>query len=155
MTIAIANALFRYFETLYNLNRNVVALCGSNVFDQMSEVERRVDEVVMSIPRLIPYSFNKKISDYEISATDGLMVFSNDLPFLSTDYENIFQKHKGCLVKAKKIRNKLEHEMHGAHIVSSGSGTITMFSVTYKVYEEDIDLCAIEIIDFVIFKYKR
>ena len=33
MEIATADALFRYFEELYGLNQNVIALCGTDLFD--------------------------------------------------------------------------------------------------------------------------
>lgn len=149
MTITTANALFRYFETLYNLNQNLIVLCGTDVYDHLGEQERRIDEVVMAIPRLVPYGFNKKTGAYEIEKADGLMKFSDDILFLEADYESILQKHKDFLEKAKKVRNKLEHEMHGARIVAATSGTTSMFSVTYEVSENDITLRAAEIIAFV------
>lgn len=148
MTITTANALYRYFETLYSLNQNLIVLCGIDVFDHKGEQERRIDEVIMAVPRLVPYGYNKKTGTYEIENTDGLMKFSDDIPFLSADYEHILQKHKDFLEKAKKVRNKLEHEMHGARIVASISGTTSMFSVTYEVAENEIDLCADELIAF-------
>ncbi len=149
MTIVTANALFRYFETLYNLNQNLIVLCGTDVYDHLGEQERRIDEVIMAVPRLVPYSFDKKTGAYEISKNDGLMKFSDDIQFLEEDYESIFQKHKDFLEKAKKVRNKLEHEMHGARVIAAISGTTSMFSVTYEVSENDITLCAAEIIAFV------
>ena len=149
MTITTANALFRYFETLYGLNQNLIVLCGTDVFDHQGEQERRIDELMMAVPRLVPYSFKKKTATYEIETADGLMKFSDDIPFLSVDYKSILQKHKDFLTKTKKVRNKLEHEMHGARIVASSSGTTSMFSVTYEVAEDEIDLRAAEIIAFV------
>ena len=148
MTISTANALYRYFEALYSLNQNLMVLCGTNVFDHKGEQERRADEMVMSVPRLIPYVFNKKAESYEVSQTDGLMRFSQDLPFLEEDYKTIFQRNKNCLIKVKKIRNKLEHEMHGARIVASSSGSTAMFTATYKVGGEEIELCITEVIAF-------
>lgn len=143
-----ANALFRYFETLYGLNQNLIVLCGTDVCGYMDEHCRRVDEVLTAIPRLVPYVYNKTTSTYELKKTDGLMIFADEISFLNTDYEHIFQKHTEFLEKAKKIRNKLEHEMHGARIVAAGSGATSMFSVTYKITDKEIDLCAAEIILF-------
>ena len=40
MTIVTANALFRYFKTLYNLNQNMIALCGADVFDHIRNAKR-------------------------------------------------------------------------------------------------------------------
>lgn len=149
MTVETANALCRYFETLYGLNQKLFVLCGADVYDRASEYEQLIDEVVMSVPRLVPYSFNKKTSTYEITQADGLMKFSNDIPFLSKDYEDILQKHKDCLEKVKTVRNKLEHEMHGAEIVASSSGNISFYFVIYSISEQRIKLGVLEIIDFV------
>lgn len=148
MTTITIDALGRYFETLYNLNQNLIALCGTDIYLHMSEQDRRMDEVVIAIPRLIPYGFNKKSELYEIKNTDGLMDFSNDIPFLEADYTNILNQHKDVLEKVIKVRNKLEHEMHGARITSSYSGT-SLFSVTYDVVGNEIDISAEELIALV------
>lgn len=148
MKIETASALYRYFEALYSLNQNLIILCGTDVHDHSAEQERRIDEVIMAIPRLVPYSFNKKKAIYEIDNRDGLMNFSIDIPFLSENYESIYESHKDFLEKVKKIRNKLEHELHGARIVASSSGNISLFSATYEVAETELCLCATEIIAF-------
>ena len=149
VTIIIANALYRYFETLYNLNQNLMVLCGEGVVHYRGDPKKRLDDVLMSIPRLVPYVFNKTTHEYRIVQSDGLMKFSGDIPFISEDYENILKKHIECLEKVKKIRNKLEHEMHGPRIIASNSGTFSLFSVTYEVVDEEIELCANELIAFV------
>lgn len=151
MKTTTANALFRYFEELYCLNQNVIALCGTNAFDLLEEQEqvRRIDEAMITIPRLIPYGYNKKYKLYEIRTTDGLMNFSKDIPFLKESYEGIFQIHKDFLIKVIKIRNKLEHEIHNAKISETGSGSFSLFDVTYKIDETEIDIYANEIISFV------
>jgi len=148
MKITTANALFRYFETLYSMNQNLIVLCGTDVFDHIGEQERRLDEVIAAVPRLVPYTFIKKTAVYEITKVDGLMKFSEDIPFLGEDYESILQKHQNFLEKAKKVRNKLEHEMHGARIVAASSGTTSIFTATYEVSEIEINLSATEIISF-------
>lgn len=131
------------------MNQNIIVLCGADIFDHVIEFERRVDEVVTSIPRLVPYSYNHKAAGYEIIPSDGLMKFSQDLPFLGGEYEKILQKHVDFLEKVKKVRNKLEHEIHGAQIVASSSGNTSFFSVVYSISEQRIELRAREIIDFV------
>ncbi len=146
MTVETANALGRYFETLYTLNQNLIVLCGADICDSI-EFDRRVDEVVTAIPRLVPYRKDKSV--YIIEKSDGLMKFSQDLPFLGGDYEKILKEHADFLEKVKKIRNKLEHEMHGAFIVASSSGNTSMFSATYRIGEADVCVRASEIMDFV------
>lgn len=149
MTIDAANALFRYFESLYSLNQNLIILCGVDILDHKVDYDQRIDEIMMAIPRLVPYVHNKKTQSYEISPKDGLMNFSTDIPFLSADYDIILQKHTDFLIKTKKVRNKLEHEMHGARIVASLSGTSSLVTVTYEVESQTIDIRANEIIAFI------
>ena len=146
MIVETAGALGRYFETLYTLNQNIIVLCGADICDSI-EFDRRVDEVVTAIPRLVPYRKDKSV--YIIEKSDGLMKFSQDLPFLGGEYEKILQEHVDFLEKVKKVRNKLEHEMHGAEIQGSMSGTDCFFEVIYRIGEEQISLSAWEIIDFV------
>lgn len=147
MEIATANALYRYFEELYGLNQNVIALCGTDLFDIMAKPEHRIDEIMITIPRLVPYKF-RDADKIMLIQSDGLMNFASDIPFLDTDYKNVFQKHNDFLVKVKKIRNKLEHQVHNANIVGLGSNP-SWFSVTYKVKDAEIDFRSYELISFV------
>ena len=149
MTTEAVNALYRYFATLYSLNQNLIVLCGTDVIDCKGQQEDRIDDVIMSIPRLIPYGFHKKSGRHKIEPSDGVMQLSSDIPFLYTDYESILQKHNVFLEKTRKVRNKLEHKMHGARVVASSSGTLSLFSISYKVADEVIDIRAAEIIAFV------
>lgn len=151
MEVATTNALFGYFEELYGLNQDVIVLCGTNVFDLLEKREhtQRMDRVMITIPRLIPYKYDRGSKLYEISNTDGLMNFSEDIPFLAESYESIFQNHKDFLIKAKNIRNKLEHAIHNARIIGTGSTPSCLFRITYNVGKEQIDVKANEIISFV------
>lgn len=149
MTIDAANALYRYFETLYNLNQSLIILCGVDVVDNRVHYEKHTEDVIQAIPRLVPYKYNWDISDHAIEVSDGLMEFVHEIPFLKGDYEMIFQSHKEFLIKAKKIRNKLEHKLHGARIVASSSGSVSFFAITYEVAGEDIEIEVSEIIGFV------
>lgn len=149
MTVKVANALYRYFDTLYTVNQNLIVLCGIDAIDDREQSEEYIDKVVQTVPRLVPYEYDKKKSSYVISEESGLMEFSTEIPFLKNNYENILQKHMEFLMKAKKVRNKLEHQMHSATIVASSSGTMSLFSMTYSVEEQEYRLDADEIIEFV------
>jgi hypothetical protein len=149
MNTTVINAFYRYFEALYNLNRNLITLCGTNSFDHMEKQHRYMDEVITTIPRLIPYKLKRNTNEIELISTDGLMRFLTDIPFLNADYKKLLQDHNGFLVKAKKIRNKLEHELDNAQITSSCGGSSTMFSVTYRVGKNSFTLRAEELILFV------
>ncbi len=86
MEIATANALYRYFEELYGLNQNVIVLCGTNMFDIMDKHECHMDEIMITIPRLISYRFVRDTDKIILIQSDGLMSFANDITFLSADY---------------------------------------------------------------------
>lgn len=148
MTVDAANALYRYFEVLYDLNRNLITLCGVDVLDNAGHYEKYVEEVIHAIPRLIPYTAKRGADRYEIDTKDGLLEFADEIPFIEGDYKNILQQHYDLLAKIKKIRNKFEHRMHGARIVASGSGSISLFDATYKVGDETFDLVAGELVAF-------
>ena len=55
----LANALLRYFEALYTLNQNTITLCGVDVIDNNGQFEKYVDDVIFTIPRLVPYKKRK------------------------------------------------------------------------------------------------
>lgn len=40
MTSEICNALFRYFEALYDLNRDLIMLCGADVLDNSGQYDK-------------------------------------------------------------------------------------------------------------------
>lgn len=86
MTIQIANALYRYFEALYELNQNILVLCGVDVLDNYEQYEKQVESVIQLIPRLVPYAQDKNTRGYKIISRDGLLEFSNEIPFLNMDY---------------------------------------------------------------------
>lgn len=142
------NALYRYFEALYELNQNLIVLCGIDVIDNRGQYEKRLEDVIQVIPRLVPYQYNKRSSQYELDSKSGLMKFSNDIQYLASEYSAILRKHENFLERTKRIRNKLEHEMHGASIVASESGTTMLFRITYNVNGDKVDLCAEEMIMF-------
>ena len=147
MTIEVANALYRYFEALYELNQNIIVLCGVDVLDNRGQYEKQIETVIHLIPRLVPYIKIKGV--YQLNDGDGLLEFESEMPFLKTDYENILQSHKDFLAKVKAIRNKLEHKMHGAKIVASGSGSFCLFEIIYEINLQRVQITANELIAFV------
>lgn len=148
MTYEIANALCGYFETLYDLNRNLITLCGVDVIDNSGQYEKYIADIIQGIPRLVPYSFNKEKGIYVIVKRDGLLEFLSDLPFLNADYESLLEKNYDFLSKVKTIRNKFEHKIHGARLMAAGSGSGILFNMTYKLHDGEITLNAGEIIMF-------
>lgn len=54
MNVEIANALYRYFEALYELNQNIIVLCGVDVLDNRGEYEKNIENVIHLMPKLVP-----------------------------------------------------------------------------------------------------
>ena len=142
MTIEIANDLFGYFELLYDTNRNLIMCCGLNIGDNYGIYERLLQTIILNIPRMIPYAYCWKKDIYTIDSKDGLMEFSDQLPYLSDDYNRILHDNYDFLLDVKKIRNKLEHKVHGVSLSSSGRSTLSLFDMTYRIDEEEITLYA-------------
>jgi hypothetical protein len=139
MTASLANALYAYFKTLYDLNRNTLMLCSEQIFNH-ELCFNLINDIVRDIPRLIPYSFNFKANQCQIINGEGLLDFSSELPWLNEEYAHMLQEHQHVLVVIKKIRNKYEHEMHKKIIVSSQAGTAFPFSFTLKVEDDLLNL---------------
>lgn len=140
MTRDIANSLYPYFERLYELNHNLIALCGIDVLDHKQQFTKYLENVILTLPRLIPCKYNKTDDRYELKDTDGLLVFSDELSFIQKDYEDVINEFYDILVVIIKIRNKLEHRMHCASQVYSGSGSIVLFEATYEIDKESFDI---------------
>ena len=103
MTIEIANALFGYLETLYNLNQKLVKLCGIDGIDDFECGEKDILDIIQDIPRIIPYSLNKKTQKLEFKDRDGLLEYQDSILYLKDDYERILSENYDFL---DKIRNK-------------------------------------------------
>lgn len=149
MNLVIANSLYGYFEALYNLNRDVIALCGMDVINHRGLYDRYIESIILTAPRLVPYSYNKKAEIYVIKKSDGLMEFSSELPYLKNDYETILQHHYFFLRSIKRIRDRLEHQMHGAQNIAASSGNDLSFELTYLVHGEELTLTILQLIEFV------
>ena len=149
MTSEICNALFRYFEALYDLNRDLIMLCGADVLDNSGQYDKCVERVVRTIPELIPYGGNRAIDEYVIIEGDGLLEFSNEIPFLRKEYEDILGNNYLALSNIKKVRNKLEHKMHAVKFAGASSGSINLFDITYEINNDKITLEANELIKLV------
>lgn len=148
MTRVIANALFGYFDTLYSLNRNLIMLCGLDVVENSGQYEKVAEYVIINAPRLIPYKYDPKKEKDIIEKNDGLLEFKKELPFLYDEYCAILQNNYKFLDDLKKIRNKLEHKMHGARHTGGHSGDSSLPCLTFQLQDKEIELCASEFVKF-------
>ncbi len=147
MNREIANAMSGYFETLYIMNQNLIRLCGAEIFYyRFSEFEKLTLDIVQDIPRLIPYSYDNKKQDLMIDNNNGLLEYQTEIPYIKDDYQTILNIHKETLNKIRKIRNKYEHKMHDVKYQSSGTGTMSLFDIEFKVNDEFIRIYAGELI---------
>lgn len=142
MTIEIANALFGYLETLYNLNQKLVKLCGIDVIDDFESGEKDILDMIQDIPRIIPYSFNTDTLKLEFKQRDGLLEYQDSILYLKDNYEQILLENYDFLDKIRKIRNKYEHKMHGVKYKSSGSGSLSLFDYIFMVENKSIEITA-------------
>ena len=150
MDFVIAYALIGYFESLYDLNRSIITLCGLDVEDNFGQYEKLLNSVIIAIPQLVPYKRDRANDKYIIISKDGLLEFSDEIPYLQEDYENLLQKHYDFLASVKRIRNKFEHKMHGAQLIGRRNtcGQVS-FSMTYSVEGQEIELNSSNIISFI------
>lgn len=150
MTNNTVNALLGYFEALYNMNKSLIALCGMDIFNHSGQNEKLLQDTIQAAPRLVPYLFDIKADKYIINYKDGLLEFSDELPFLLPGYESILKNHYDFLSKVKKLRNKFEHKIHGARLTASESGSGHMFKITYTMEDDsEFSLSDNEFINFI------
>lgn len=140
MNTEIANALFGYLKTLYDLNRNLIRLCGIDIMNDFDNSDKKVLDIIQDIPRIIPYSANRKTLLLELNQRNGLLEYDKEISYLKSDYESILKKNYDFLDKIRKIRNKYEHKMHGIKHQSSGSGSMSLFDFEFDVEGESIKI---------------
>lgn len=150
MNIEIANAMSGYFETLYEMNQNLIRLCGAEIFYyRFSEFEKVTLDIIQDIPRVIPNSYDNKEQDLVLDDRNGLLEYQAQIKYIKEDYQNILDKYKDTLNKIRKIRNKYEHKMHDVKYQSSGTGTMSLFDIEFKVNDEFIRIYARELIKLI------
>lgn len=97
---------------------------------------------------LFRISMTKRIKKNIIEKNDGLLEFKNELPFLYDEYCTILQNNDTFLDDVKKIRNKLEHKMHGARHTGGYSGGSSLPCLTFQLQDKEIKLFASEFVKF-------
>ena len=149
MNKEIAKSLYGYFETLYNINRKLIELCGINILLEEEGEEKLLFDIIIDIPRVLPYSKNKKTKKLEFKDRDGLLEYKNSIIYLEAEYNDILAKHYDFLNKVKEIRNKYEHKMHGISNESFGGGTMILFNYVFIIDENRIDINSDDLINLI------
>lgn len=129
------------------MNRDLITLCGADAIDNYGQYEIPAKNVIQAIPKLVPYGQQGNV--LKIYSHDGLLEFSDQLPFLNDDYQSLLKQHYDFLEDVKTIRNKYEHKMHGVKLVRSESSKYTVsFELTYSTKDKNIELRATQFISF-------
>ena len=77
----IAISLIGYFETLHIMNQKLIILCG-DVFHHNFESRKILLDIIQDIPRVLPYSYDKKRNVLHYKNQDGLLEFKDELVYL-------------------------------------------------------------------------
>lgn len=142
--------MYGYFETLYILNQNLIRLCGAEIFYYGFSGFKKLNlDIVQDISRLIPYSYDNKKQDLILDNSNGLLEYQDEMKYIKEDYQKILDKYKDTLNKIRKIRSKYEHKMHDVKYQSSGTGTMILFDIEFKVNNEFIRIYAGELIKLI------
>lgn len=134
MNTEVCNAVSGYVRTLYRMNQQCIMLCGVDLFNSTSEsyIVQSLD-LIRDIPRVIPYSFDKGKKGLVIDKRNGLIEYTDELPFLFTDYGKILDSNYVFLDSIRKIRNKYEHKMHVAQWRYSSNGSNRLLEISFEV----------------------
>ena len=101
MTTQTANALYRYFKALYDLNQTVMMLGSIEETEEMDTADELIEKVILLVPRIIPYGKGKNKQTYTILSKRRLVRISGRLTIserkLSTDFTEsspAFERYK-------------------------------------------------------------
>ena len=131
MNIKIANALSGYIEILYEMNKSIIKLCGVDCMYEFDNPSNIMFNVIGTMPRLIPIKYCK--DTLQLQNDDGLLEFSDELPYLKEYYQKILNENYKVLDSIRKVRNKYEHKIHGAKAIMTGSDSRTYYSVVFEL----------------------
>ncbi len=134
MNNSIAISMINYFETLYEMNQKLIVLCG-DIFYFNSR--KKLLELIQDIPRVIPYSFNKRTGKLEFKERDGFLEFKDEIEYLEVDFKTILDNNYDFLDKIRHIRNKYEHKMHAAKPLTYGTGPNIEFEYEFLVESDE------------------
>ena len=140
---------YHYFETLYLLNQKLIKLSGTDAIRNIEESIYLTLEICDSIPRLIPYTYNKKKHRMTITSKNGLMEYRKDIPFLLDDYKQILDNHYDLLDRIRILRNKYEHKMHVIKFKSESSSSIELFEIELQCENDCFVIHSYELVKLV------
>lgn len=138
LNINIINSIAPYIEILYNVNKLLIKLWGINYYNCHDGSDILL-QIIHDVPRLVPYSFDKKIQILKLNNNNGLLNFKNDIEYLFENYQQILDDNYYLLDKIRVLRNKDEHQLHilkePFNIGDENNGSFKYF---YEIKDETI-----------------
>ena len=102
MTIEIANALFGYLETLYNLNQKLVKLCGIDVIDDFESGEKDILDMIQDVMDDIQQSTLLHHFDMTEKKLEELSLIVEPSPFIFFEKAQLTTAGLNCSLKISK-----------------------------------------------------
>ena len=135
------DGVYPYFRMLKKINELLLLLKENN--PKMEEQEDNFLELTSELLRLIPYKieYDKDediITGIKLLKSDGIMLLSEYLNDIESDYDIILKDNFVELVQIIKIRNKYIHEPHNIRCVCFTCGsnnTDACFEYRETIYE--------------------
>jgi hypothetical protein len=143
MKTNLITSLYRYFEALFELNQTLIILHGIDILD--GNCYKYIEKIFTLLPKLIPYKNCRNDNTCYLANNDGLLCFSNEIPFLAVSYQAILDDHSSTLIRIKKVRNKLEHSLHNVRITRTTSVNSDL-SIEYDIKGNEIEITIDEIV---------
>ena len=91
MNIEIANACYGYLEALYDLNKNIIKLCGADIMLHNEDAISLSMKIVSEFTRIMPYTWSKREQKYVLSFGDGLLEYKDDILYFRG---GVYQEHR-------------------------------------------------------------
>lgn len=147
MDAKVANSVFGYLETLYNVNLKLIKLFGMDVTRRTERNVSTVLDLISDIFRLLPYKKNE--DKMMLDGTAGLLTYKEVFDFLENGFNKILLSNYDFIDNIRRIRNKYQHKMHSVRIIGAGDGSLSLFDFDFSVDGSSINLVAKQFIQLV------
>lgn len=102
----------------------------------MYEIQDLIKNISIGINLLIPYKIDVKTNDITLT-NDGILVANKKINIIKPSLENILINNYEFLKCFRAIRNKATHSPHLIRICSTGSGSLSLPDVKFKIVRND------------------
>ncbi len=136
-----------YFQTLKNINKNLIYLCALEAGELPDKLNEILYEITTNIPRIMPIKYvdNKLVTVED----DGLLRFKKTLPDLNEKFKTVIKENYDLLESVWQTRNKFQHSMHDVFVLQSFSGTDTPLEFIVEVRDKEFEFTVPDLISLV------